>query len=164
MRLRRTWNDLTHRLTGLSLFGFGVSRQPPPYEKGIVRRLLVFIEDRATILLSNYHSGPRHIFNFVKALRDQITAAIVDLPDASPAIPPLRAMLSACREFLPDADSSIDFQERLFRSSPECELRAKFDLRLANLRAAIGHELALLCSKYEIDLEGQILTILPPRS
>jgi hypothetical protein len=74
--------------------------------------------------------------------------------DASPAVPPLRAMRAACREFLtePHPDFPHTGQDR---HHGRRAFRDGFFVALGKLRGTFGQQLAVLAYLYDIDIEAE---------
>ena len=94
----------------------------------------------------------------VHQIRDACTAALQQLGEHDFAILPVRAIREACRRYHDDAN--VEF--RNFRFDPhEHDATAGFFLALGAFRATIGYQVALLSGHYDIDVEGDLASVLP---
>jgi hypothetical protein len=148
--LRYGFRELASRITGLSIPVFGISWQPPESERSIVRSVLVFLEDRRVLYNPFAIEVEYQVTDSVLEIRTNLTDAIQHLPDKSEAIPHLRGMRAACREYLDNTGFHHD--------GP----RFGFMADLGRLRTIFGYHIAKLAIMYGIDLEGELAAILPP--
>jgi len=100
MNTKIRFKDLASRITGISIPVFGVSWNPPGSEREVVRNLLVFLEDRRALYNDYAHEIEDQVATSVLDIRKHLTTAIQELDDKSNAVPRLRAMRAACREYL----------------------------------------------------------------
>lgn len=151
---------LLSRLGGFSAFGFGVSFKPPEADRTIVRELLTFLEDRRALFVEAIWEQPTHVVQSVMKMRAELTNAIKRLGEGSPGERACRLMRSACRDFLNQVQEGgrRELDWALWRSAQG----ETFLLELGKLRATFGQQIALLAHLYDIDLEEQIASILPP--
>lgn len=103
-RSRIPFSDIARRITGISVLSiFGVNWQPPEDRRDIVRRLVIFLEDRRA-LYADYHMehGP-WVERSVIEMRAELTKILETCPDDEGLTGPIRAMRAACRKFLDEA-------------------------------------------------------------
>ena len=98
------FNKIAHRLTGIPTPIFGVSWNPPPDRRDIVRRLVAFLEDRR-VLYQPYQleQGP-WVSDSVLEIRRELTDILKVAPEDRELIDPLLAVRAACRKYLNDTD------------------------------------------------------------
>jgi hypothetical protein len=148
--------SLANRISGVSVgpHGVGISWKPPELERDVVRKLIIFLEDKRAL----YIEYDREVRDYVKQsllqIRDALTDAVKDVGDSSPARDSLRMMRAACRAF----DNKVSEQERHHRHAMEEE----FFVELGKLRAIFGMQIAILAYLYNIDVEEGLASILPP--
>jgi hypothetical protein len=143
------FTELATHLTGFNIPVFGVSWQPPEAQRKVIRDLLVFLEDRR-VLYNPYSWEVEHeVIDSVMRIREELTAAIRRLPDDALSVSWLRAMRIACRTFLNSGRMP-------FRGD-----RSSIFLELGQLRALFGTHLAFLSAHFGIDLEPDLLSIVP---
>jgi hypothetical protein len=163
------------RLRGLSAFGLGASWEYPPSERETVRKLIVFLEDRRALFNPPPAEVEDCVVASVQSIREECTKAIATLPEASHAVASIRAIRAACRRFLDDpyptfSDIAAQMYGPRFREAFDAHqyrLRigtepAGFFTALGEMRAFVGQQIALLATAYEIDVEGDLASILPP--
>jgi len=140
---------IASRLTGVSIPIFGVSWNPSESERKIVRDTFVFLEDRRALYNDFAHELDREVTQSVLAIRTELTVALKRLPEDSEAMPCLKSMRAACREYMDSA-------------RPECHGGPfSFMAELGKLRAMIGVQVAYLAVKYGIDIDGELIRVIP---
>jgi len=120
-------------------------------ERKVVRRAFVFLEDCRALYNDFVHEIEDQVASSVLEIRKHLTDAIQELPDKSTAIPRLRAMRAASREYL---DTT---QHQPWRPS-----HFTFLAPLGRLRSLFGINIAYLAVEYGIDIEGELASIVPP--
>jgi hypothetical protein len=157
---RLTLGDIARRITGFSTPIFGVSWTPPAAEHDAVRVFLTFLEDRRVLFNPYQLEVEWQVMESIQKLREQCNQTIAALPDRSPALAPLRGIRAACRKFLDEPHS--DFPHMGFhmrRGSPD---GPGFFTALGEFRATVGVHVGNLAVTYQIELEPELASILPP--
>ncbi len=144
------FKEIAGRITGISLPVFGVSWNPPESEREVVRGTFIFLEDRRALYNDFAHEIDHQVAQSVLAIRSELTAALKRLPETSEAAPCLRSMRAACREYL-DSTQSRGFGGPF-----------SFMTELGKLRAMIGVQVSYLAVKYGIDVDGELVRVIPP--
>lgn len=146
-----TFKQLASRITGVSLPIFGMSWEPPVSEREIVRSLLVFLEDRRAFHHHHWVEVEHEVVDSVQLVRAELTRALQQLPEDSKAVPFLKSMRAACREYL-DA------------IGPRREHYGRFEhvAELGRLRTIIGTNVAYLAVQFGIDVGGELGRVIPP--
>ncbi|HOX84792.1 MAG TPA: hypothetical protein PKW76_16940 [bacterium] len=145
------FKDLANRITGVSIPIFGISWTPPESERKIIRETFIFLEDRRALYSDFHFEDDRDVVKSICTIRSELTEALQRLSEESEAISSLKAMRAACREYL-------DNTKNYGRSGS----RFSFISQLGNLRAIFGVHVAYLAVKYGIDLDGELVRIIPP--
>jgi hypothetical protein len=102
-------------------------------------------------------------------IRKELTDTLRKIDEKSEAAESLQAMRAACRQYI---DKS-ELRRKLFsyrgkienlgiEAAHELYEGLRFDVALGELRTIFRIHIAKLCSMYRIDLEGKLLSILPP--
>jgi hypothetical protein len=143
--------ELARHITGISVPVFGVSWNPPASEREVVRQVFVFLEDRRALYHHHWVEVEHEVVDSVQLARTEITRALQQLPEGSKAVPFLRAMRSAIREYL-DSTGPRGASSRPFPYVEE----------LGRLRAIIGMNIAYLAVQYGIDIQGELGRLVPP--
>lgn len=161
--------DLAKHITGFSTPLFGLSWKPPEPERERIRQLILFLEDRRA-LYNPYNMETVHwVDESVLKIREELTNTLQQLAEESEAAPSLRAMRAACRQYLDKLELlkklnsyrgniknlGIEDLEEVYRD-------LHFESSLGELRTIFGIHIAKLCAMYGIDLEGKLISILPP--
>jgi hypothetical protein len=150
MNLKIKFKELASRLTGVSIPVFGISWNPPESESKIIRDVLVYLEDRRALYNPFAHELEHEVAQSVLDIRKELTSAIRRLSADSNAAPLLRAMRSACREYLDETRGHMP-------------LMFSFLTSLGKLRSLFGVNIAYLAIEYGIDIEGELASIVPPQ-
>jgi len=148
------FRNIAKNLTGISTPVFGVSWQPTENELDVVRKLLVFLEDRRALYNPYDIEMPEYVDRSIIEIRLELTEILKNLDKDSGISPHLRAMRAACRKFLNQTTSR-------HRHSYYRRENADFFAALGKLRAIFGIQIAQLCVKYGVDIEEELATILP---
>jgi hypothetical protein len=163
------FTDLAKHITGFSTPIFGLSWKPPEPEREIIRQLVVFLEDRRALYNPYNLETVRWVDESILKIREELTNRLQQLGEQSKAAPSLRAMRAACRQYL---DKS-ELVENLYRYRTDIKRLGienldnlyrdlNFQSSLGELRTIFGIHVARLCAMYGIDLEGKLISILPP--
>jgi len=151
------WQSLANRITGISAFGFGMSWKAPGSDREIVRKVITYLEDRR-VLFQDYNLGiALQVSGSLADVRKELTSALVEVAEGSPAAGAFRIMRAACRDFksVPEPDFSRPGANR-------SELEDAYIAALAKLRTTFGQQLTVLAYLYQIDIEKGLASILPP--
>jgi hypothetical protein len=146
------FKKIAKSLTGFSTPIFGVSWNPPESDRGIVRKLMIFFEDRRALYNPYNMETPAWVIESVLEIRKKLTDVLATLDENSDISLHLRAMRAACRKFMDETEN---------------QKRGKYPYSgntftaLGEMRAIFGIHIAQLCVKYGIDVEGDLVTILP---
>lgn len=143
------FKEIASRITGISIPVFGVSWTPPESEREIVRETFIFLEDRRALYNDYAHELDHEVSASVLAIRSELTDALRRLPENSEAVPCFKAMRAACREYLDNA------RPRGF-GGPFSFMR-----ELGTFCAMIGVQVAYLAVKYGIDVDGELVRVIP---
>jgi len=132
---------------------------PGPGEAEIVRRFLVFLEDRRVLYNPFGMEVESDAEHSVHQIREECTKALQALSPDAFAANALRAIRAACRQFHDDQQEDfVNFDHGWRgrgRGSPS------FFMALGAFRAAVGHQVAMLAGHYEIDVEGALAGVMP---
>jgi hypothetical protein len=153
--------DIWSRLTGISVSVVGVSWQPTESETVAARRVVAFLEDRRVLFAPDELEVPGHCVESVVMIRQQLTSEIGKLDPKSPLGQNLRAMRAACRKFLEDVDANRRERVILFANQHGHWASWKFYSALGELRGVFGVHLAVIVASFQLDIEGQLASILP---
>jgi hypothetical protein len=142
------FKELASRLNGVQIPIFGVQWVPAEPERKVVRDTLTFFEDRRVLYNPCAWEMEREVTDSVLRIRDTLTEAIQRLGEDSKAVPAMKAMRMACREYLDRARNHYGHHD--------------LATDLGRLRALFGLQIALLAIEYGIDLEEDLASIIPP--
>ena len=145
------FQELANRITGVSIPIFGVSWNPPELERKIVREAFIFLEDRRVLYNDFAWEVPDQVADSVLTIRSELTSLLKRLPENSEAVASFRAMRASCRDYLDSVHVRHGSSGGPF----------PFVAELGRLRAMIGVHVAYLAVKYGIDLEGELMRVIP---
>jgi hypothetical protein len=147
------------QLTGVSFPFGGIQWNTVPGDKDIAIRVLNYLEDRRLLYVDR--DAERASYAVVSALylRAHLTDEINSARPGRTLEQSLRRVRAACRRFV-DLGGP---RGRNFRPGRETEPHEAdpFGLALGDLRTTIGFEIALIASKFELDIPDELASILP---
>lgn len=143
----------------MSALGFGASWDLSNADRDAVRAMLTFLEDRRVLYVGQNFEVSSQVERSVHEIRKRCTDALSELSERAPARKPIQAIRAACRKFLEEPAGSLPIVPLDTQ-----RVRDQFRLftALGELRARIGTQIAELASYYEIELEPELASILPP--
>ena len=152
--MKITFKNIAKSLTGISTPVFGVSWKPPETDRDIVRKLVIFFEDRRALYNPYDMETPHWVIDSVLEIRRKLTETLTSIDQDSDIAPYLRAMRAACRKFMDE----VEHKKR--GRYPHYGFGDIFTA-LGEMRAIFGVHIAQLCVKYGVDIEGELSSILP---
>ncbi|WP_375399026.1 DUF6650 family protein [uncultured Sphingomonas sp.] len=151
--------DTARRITGISTPAFGISwAEPGPSQRDRVRDYLLMLEDRRVLYNPMWLEVPSQVNASLHEIRSASTEALRQFDEQDFAIVPIRAIREACRRFHDDA--AVDYPHMGW-SDGRGDGNAGFFMALGALRATIGQQVASLAAHYDLDVEGDLATVLP---
>ncbi|WP_421950812.1 DUF6650 family protein [Pelagibacterium sp.] len=153
--------EAARRITGVSTPVGGVQwADPGPSEAEIVRRFLIFLEDRRVLFNPFQLETEGQVEHSIHQIREECTKALQALPSSASACDAIRVIRGACRVFHDEQHEEFphfdgDFHVRRGRPG--------FFLALGAFRATVGYQVAILAGRHNIDVEGDLASILPQR-
>lgn len=157
---RIAFDEIAHRLTGLSCPIFGVSWNPPEAERSVARRVLAFLEDRRVLYVPSEVEVPQYCVDSVLEIRRSLTRELGALPREGALAQSLSAMRAACRKFL-NAVQRDDGLIVRFGASQGHSASWVFIGALGELRGVFGIHVAMLAAGFGLDVEEQLGSITP---
>ena len=145
-----SFKRIARSLTGFSTPIFGVSWNPPKNEREVIRKLIIFLEDRRVLFNPYNLEFFDPVIESVLEIRKNLTRVLENLDEDSKAVPSIRAMRASCRKFLDQVGGRRD----RFRD-------IGLFVNLGELRGVFGNHIAILCTMYGINVEGDLSDILP---
>lgn len=151
--------ETARRITGISgPFGGVQWADPGPSDRERVRGFLVELEDRRVLYNPDWLEVRQQVDTSVVEIRRACTDALKTFSPSDFAMLPIRNIRAACRRYLDD--STIGFRHVGF-DYHRGEMSAGAFLALGAFRAAVGQEVARLAGHYDIEIEGDLATVLP---
>lgn len=147
------------RITGISTPLGGIQwGDPGPSDGETVRQFVLFLEDRRVLYNAMDLEEISQVERSIHEIREQCTKTLQALPSGAFATPPIRIIRAASRRFHNEQDEEFRFfdGDRHFRrGSPG------FFTALGAYRATVGQQVALLAAYYDLDIEGDLASVLP---
>lgn len=158
-RGRRVTGAIARRITGISMPLGGVQwADPGPSDAEIMRRFVLFLEDRRVLYNAHDLEVVSQVETSVRAIREECTKTLQALSPGVFAATPLRLVRAAARRFHDDQHEEF----RFFDEHPHVRgATPGFFAALGAFRATVGLQVALLIAYYDIDIEGDLATVLP---
>lgn len=151
--------ETARRITGISLpFGGVQWADPGPSERERVRGFLTELEDRRVLYNPEWLEVRQQVDASVSQIRGVCTAALKTFSETDFATLPIRNIRAACRRYLDEA--CVEFPHAGF-DNHRGALTAGAFLALGAFRATVGQEVARLAAHYDIDVEGDLASVLP---
>jgi len=168
MTLRRISNALRQMTYGATTAGdVSVSWTPHPSEREDLRKLIVFLEDRRALFDPYDVEAPVLVQQSVQEMRGEVTRALQNLDEDSPAAEQLRTMRDACQQYLTACAGFAGYPgwrgpPRLYGDLGE-EAAEDFVLALGELRGAFMACVGQIASTYDIKVHGKLGRLVPQR-
>ncbi len=154
------YKEIASKITGISCPIFGISWNPSKSEQELARRIVTYLEDRRVLYSPSELEIPEHCVHSVLSIRDFLTASIQELDKSSSLSDHLRAMRAACRKFLNHIE---DPENTIVENAHSYGHYAGwiFFSALGELRSSFGIHIAMIASKYGVNVENDLAVILP---
>lgn len=171
--VRRGFNAIRSRLTGIGFLSISASWNPPVAQRTVILRLFNFLENRRVLYVPSNFEIPGDVERSIIEIRNELTQVLNDLPENSHVARRVRHLRTACRHFLEDAppdyrniayrlrgDFEYDAPAR-WQDRGERPLTPGYFVALGELRATFGLQLSALAAEFEIDVEEDLASIFP---
>ncbi len=122
------------------------------------RKIIRFLEDRRMLFNDCADEDIGHCIISAEEIRKRMTAELEDLPESSALLPHLRAMRTSARRFM---DRFPQGSYRHFNRDDLPLQRMAVYIYLGQLRSEVGFQVALLASRWQIDVEDDLARVLP---
>ena len=148
-----------YRPTGLSLWGVGAQWEHKDDDREIVRRLFNLLENRRMLWKDFSLEIEEHCFRSADIARQQI-GQLLDNPEISPELSgKMKAIQRAFRDFMDDAGDDQHWEHRHAGAGTD-----RLSVALGTLRGLVGVQLGDLAALYEVDVVGDLASIVPDGS
>ncbi|HZM83529.1 MAG TPA: DUF6650 family protein [Candidatus Limnocylindrales bacterium] len=143
------------KLTGISLPWLGLQWVKTDSDRDIARRVLTFLEDRRVLFADiEFETGRACVWSATQ-IRAYLTSELQTANPGKELANSLRAMRAACRKFV-----EAGGPEEFVRHSRSFE---HLSHHLGDLRTLIGIQIASLAIAYDLEIELDLASILPPQ-
>lgn len=146
------------KLKGISFFGVGASWEITNNDRDAIRALLAYLDDRRALYVPTQLEIEADVRWSVEDIRKRCTEALEKLGEGSPAAPHVRAIRQACRRYMTQERPEYP---NLMPRGPEISHQAGWLIALGELRAVVGFHIGVLATAYDIDLEDELVGIVP---
>ena len=143
------------RRIGLSFWGIGLNWELPTSDREVVKTFIVQLEDRRALYNPYNVEVEADVSSSVRSIREIASSALMKLSADSPATFAIGSIRRACRRY--DETSRNEFPNVM-----RAEGGTGWLIALGELRATVGYHLRQLERAYEIDVESDLATIMPP--
>lgn len=151
--------ETARRITGISgPFGGIQWADPGPSDHERVRGFLLELEDRRVLYNPDWLEVRHQVDTSIVEIRRVCTEALKTFSPSDFAVLPIRNIRAACRRYLDD--SAIEFRHVGLHPHRD-EMSAGVFLALGAFRATVGQEVARLASHYDIEIEGDLASVVP---
>lgn len=158
------FNDITSRLTGISIPVFGISWTPPASERDAAKRVVAFLEDRRVLYNPSELEVPEHCVRSIVDIRRYLTEELQKIDGDVELAKQLRAMRAACRKFLDTVQAPNDYHNIVEHGFSRGHFASwVFLSALGELRGVFGLHLAQIAAAYGLDVEDDLALILPAK-
>lgn len=158
-RSRKVSAETARRITGISVpFGGLQWADPGPSDCEIVRRFVLFLEDRRVLFNAEHLEVVSQVEYSIHQIREECTKTLQSLASEAFAAQPIRIIREAGRRFHDTQGERFRFfddQHHLYEGSPG------FFAALGAFRATVGYQIALLAAHYDLNVEGDLAGVLP---
>lgn len=155
----RVTAERARRITGISgPFGGIQWADPGPSDRDRVRDFFLELEDRRVLYNPDWLEVRHQVDMSVLEIRQICTATLKRFSPSDFATLAIRNVRAACRRYLDD--SAIEFRHVGFHRNSH-DMSAGAFLALGAFRAAVGQEVARLASHYDVEIEGDLTTVVP---
>ena len=155
----RVTAETARRITGISFPLGGLQwADPGPSDREKVRHFLLELEDKRVLYNPSWLEVRSQVDYSVNQIRSLCTEALKGFSEVDFATNPVRNIRSACRRYQDEA--TLEFPHAS-RHSRFVENTAGFFLALGAFRAAVGNEVAKLAARYDLEIEGDLASVVP---
>lgn len=152
------FKEIIKRLNGISTPIFGVSWNPNQTDKDQAREIIAFLEDRRVLYNPSEMEMPDHCVQSILEIRRFMTQKIGTIQNDD-LQEDLRAMRASCRKFLDIVGVDDDIVR--FGHHQGHWASWTFNGAIGELRGVFGIHIAKIAVMYGIDVEKDLVNILP---
>ena len=153
-RVKLKGKKLLGRLTGVSTPIGGVNWAPPIDEAEVAKKLMVFLEDRRVLFMPFDMEIGLYVLRSIEEIRTRLTKDLEKIDRVSILGESISAMRASCRKFM--TQTQDDPMDRRHWHMEGMILQA-----LGELRAIFGLHIARIACAYDLEIEEQLVPILP---
>jgi hypothetical protein len=154
--------ETARRITGISTPWFGVQwSDPGPSDRERIRRFFIELEDKRVLYNPQWLEVRSQVDTSVDNIRAICTEALKTFSDRDFATLPISNIRAACRRYLDE--TALEFPCVGFNPLDERRggMSAGAFVALGAFRASVGQEVARLSAFYDLDVQGELATVVP---
>ncbi len=161
------WSEIAARINGISTPVGGISWVPPVLDSQTARRVIAFVEVRRVLFSTYTNEVPEQCALSVIEIRNFLTEIIGAGGIGDELMIPIRRMRGYCLRFLErvgmsERDVPPEGQTRHLRGEPRWHMHDYFfGEALGELRAGVGFQAGVIASRYNIDMEDDLASVIP---
>ncbi|MGR4863768.1 DUF6650 family protein [Caulobacter sp. LARHSG274] len=153
---------MARRITGFSPPAFGLQwADPGTSDRERVRHFFIELEDKRVLYNPQWLEVRSQVDTSVDKIRAVCTEALKTFSERDFATVPIRNVRAACRRYLDE--TTLEFPHAGF--NPLDERRGGMSpgafVALGAFRASFGQEVARLAAYYDLDVQGELATVVP---
>jgi hypothetical protein len=156
--------DTARRITGISTPLGGMQwADPGPSDAEMVRQFLVFLEDRRVLYNAMQLEVLHQVEHSIHEIREEYTRTLQRLGSNAFAVQPIRTIREAGRRFHDDCNEEFRHLAHDWDGPRHHRHGAGpgFFTALGAYRATVGYQVALLAAHYDVDVEGDLASVIP---
>jgi hypothetical protein len=153
------FNEIVHKLTGISCPIFGVSWTPTETERSIAQNIIIFLEPRRVLYSPYEYEMVSSCIHSVVQIKDYLTSALQKIKDDSKLNEYIRAMRNACNKFLNQCPDTNDFRSCACNNGNIYNWI--FLSAIGELRGNFGVMIGQISTTYGLDVEEDLAQIIP---
>lgn len=154
------YKELASKITGLSFLQFGVSFIPIKSDIETARNVINFLENKRVLFNSYELENPEHCMLYVIQIRDFLTTQLNDVKRGSDLDYILRGMRSAGIRVINEGGHNYRFGRDSHNNFGLLD-QIRFFSQIGIFRGIMGSLLAKLIIMYGLEIESDLLSILP---
>ena len=156
----RTWERIAGRITGISIWQFGMSWDPPISERTAAERAITYLESRGLLSAEFQWENPDQCYADASTVRDELTRQLQELSRDAHVFRQLDAIRDGCRAFR-DLLRQKNLETVSHSSGLTDKQRADFLQALGALRDTCYKQIMILAVEYGIDVAEHLAACLP---
>ncbi|WP_432718624.1 DUF6650 family protein [Pectinatus frisingensis] len=154
------FDEILHRITGLSCPICGISWTPSEPEINIAKRIIIFLEARRVLYIPSEMENPTYCVESVIEIRNFLTTELSKIDEKTNLYSYVSAMRKACNKFLSRCDKKNG--DILIHGGNWGHWASwTFAAALGEMRGTFGTMVTQIASAYGLNVEDDLANIIP---